>query len=266
MTRLFVKRREFLAAAFFVASGVARGASGKRDVFKVGIDAAYAPYSYTDESRQLVGIDIELAREAGRRLGVDVEFVPVIWDRKDAYLADGRADCIWSCFTVTGRESKYHWVPYLLSRQVVVVQDDSPVQFVKDLEGKVVAVQSSTRPESFLLSDGEGAPNVASVASFPTMIEAFMALRRHFVDAMAGHEAVLQRVLAEVPGNCRILKEPLLAVKVGVAFPLNTKKMTLVRRLDKVMKAMTVDGFVARTAKKYGLAGDHITLTSEELS
>ena len=83
----------------------------------VGIDV-FDPYSYLDRNGQFAGIDVELATEAFSRLGYTPEFRTISWPDKDNLLSDGTIDCIWSCFSMSGRETKYQWAgPYMYSRQ-----------------------------------------------------------------------------------------------------------------------------------------------------
>lgn len=82
----------------------------------VGIDV-FDPYSYLDRNGQFAGIDVELATEAFSRLGYTPEFRTISWPDKDNLLSDGTIDCIWSCFSMNGRETKYQWAgPYMYSR------------------------------------------------------------------------------------------------------------------------------------------------------
>lgn len=63
-------------------------------------------------------------------------------------MENGTIDCIWGSFSMDGREEEYQWAgPYLYSRQVVAVHSDSDIRTLQDLAGKVVAVQSTTKPE-----------------------------------------------------------------------------------------------------------------------
>ena len=251
-------RRALLLAALCLTTGDVRAEDDR--VLRIGVDADYPPFTFYDDMRTFTGVDPVLAREACRRLGVTPEFIPIAWDRKDELFADKKIDCVWSCFSMTGREALYRWVPYLYSRQVVVVLNSSPIQCLKDLTGKTVAVQSGTRPEQFFTREAARAPAIADLLTFPTTAEAFIAVRRRYADATAGHEAVMRRLLKEVPGDFRILDEPLLAVKVGVAFPLDTDKTAFIERLRKTFVAMTFEGFVERTATDFGLDGKQAAL------
>ena len=94
----------------------------------IGIDY-FEPYSYQTDDGQYKGIDVELAKEAFRRLGYRPKFENIVWEDKDELLADGTVDCLWSSYSMNGREDKYQWAgPYLYSRQMVVVKNESEIQ------------------------------------------------------------------------------------------------------------------------------------------
>ncbi|MBL8400856.1 transporter substrate-binding domain-containing protein, partial [Accumulibacter sp.] len=46
----------------------------------VGLDDNFPPMGFRDKENKLVGFDIDLAREAARRLGAEVEFKPIDWN------------------------------------------------------------------------------------------------------------------------------------------------------------------------------------------
>ena len=53
-----------------------------------------------------------------------------------------------TAFSMNDRKDAYQWAgPYLKSREMVVVAKDSSIKSIKDLEGKIVGVQTSTQPE-----------------------------------------------------------------------------------------------------------------------
>ena len=83
-----------------------------------------------------------------KRLGYRVEFVNIEWEDKKNLVENGDIDCIWGCFSIKGRENDYKWTkPYMVSRQVVAVNKSSNIYSLSDLEGKIIAVQSTTKPE-----------------------------------------------------------------------------------------------------------------------
>ena len=66
-------------------------------ILRIGSDD-YEPYSYLDETGDFTGIDVDLAKEACRRLGYRPEFHQVVWENKDQELAAGNIDCLWGSF------------------------------------------------------------------------------------------------------------------------------------------------------------------------
>ena len=137
----------------------------------------YVPYSYLDSDGNFTGIDVEIAREACRRMGYTPVFKQIVWDNKDIYLKEGAVDCLWGCFTMTGREDKYNWAgPYMYSRQIVVVNKDSGIENLDDLNGKRVAVQVTSKPE-YILSN-TNTPQVGVLYSMSTMEELYASMRK----------------------------------------------------------------------------------------
>ena len=119
----------------------------------VGSDV-YPPFNYIGEDGAPTGIDVELAKEAFRRMGYRAEFTIIDWERKTQLLETGDIDCVWGSFTINGREDDYRWAgPYMASRQVVAVMPGSDIETIADLEGRTLAVQSTTKPEELFLTD-----------------------------------------------------------------------------------------------------------------
>lgn len=119
----------------------------------VGSDV-YPPFNYIGEDGAPTGIDVELAKEAFRRMGYRAEFTIIDWDLKTQLLETGDIDCVWGSFTINGREDDYRWAgPYMASRQVVAVMPGSDIETIADLEGRTLAVQSTTKPEELFLTD-----------------------------------------------------------------------------------------------------------------
>lgn len=96
----------------------------------------YPPYNYEDADGKPAGIDVDLATEAFRRMGYRAVFTTIDWESKKELVEAGTIDCIWGSFSIDGREEQYRWTePYMYSRQVVAVREDSPICSLADLEG-----------------------------------------------------------------------------------------------------------------------------------
>ena len=124
----------------------------ERPVITLGSDN-YPPYNYLNEDGVPTGIDVELATEAFKRMGYQVDVVRINWEKKKELVESGEIDCIMGCFSMEGRLDDYRWAgPYVASRQVVAVNENSDMYKLSDLEGKNLAVQSTTKPEGIFLN------------------------------------------------------------------------------------------------------------------
>lgn len=213
----------------------------------------YQPYNYTDEDGEPAGIDVELAREACSRMGYQPVFEYIEWSRRDAYLEDGEVDCLWSCYPMED-ESDYEWVgPYMYSRQVVVVTEDSPIHKLSDLKGKSVAVRVGGVAESiFLKRTDDRVPEVRYVYSLNDVDEIVTALRNNYVDACAGYSATIMVLLNNAGVSYRFLDEDLSRADLGIAFKKNSN--TQIREeLTDALREMEKDGTTEQILKSYGL-------------
>ena len=216
----------------------------------VGCDD-YTPFSYLDTNGNMTGIDVELAREAFRRMGYRAECRIISWEEKKALLEAGTIDCVWSSFTMDGREDEYQWAgPYMKSHQVVAVDVNSSIQTLQDLKGKVIAVQSTTKPEDIIRSHDGTLPELQEVISVQKRDLIFLLLSKGYVDAIAAHDTAIEQFMSECGLEFRILEEPLLTVGLGAAFDKNDTR-GLNDRLNTVLREMYADGTTERIIGQY---------------
>lgn len=179
-----------LVMAFsFAACGKEEAVDSNVKVFKHGFDLDYPPYSYRSDDGSIGGFDVELCQAVCDYLGWKYEAVPFNWDAKDAELNAGSCDCIWSGFTVEGREDDYCWsIAYSDNTQMIMVKDDSNIKSLDDLAGKIVGVQTATSAYD-MLNDEEGqkalCDTFASLEVYETYTIAFNDLKAGAIDAIA---------------------------------------------------------------------------------
>ena len=226
----------------------------------VGIDK-FEPYSYLDMDGNYTGVDIDLATLVFHELGYEPEFQIIPWKDKNTLLADGTIDCIWSCYSMNGREDQYQWAgPYLYSRQVIAVRSDSDIQTFDDLTGKTVGVQITTRAAALFLHTMESPlPEVRQVNCFATTEDMFAAIRKGYVDAISGHEALVNELIKNGDGTYRLLEESPHISKAGVAFEKGTHE-ELAQQIDELIKKWSADGTIGSIAEKYGLDADKVVV------
>lgn len=225
----------------------------------------YEPYNYIDSDGKPAGIDVEIAEEICKRLGYTPVFEQITWENKDTYLEEQKVDCLWGCFTMSGREDQYEWAgPYMYSREMIAVSKESGIHSLADLAEKRVAVQVTTIPEQILLTGSdERIPQVRCVYSLSTMEELYASLRKGYVDAIMGHESALGTFVLSNPDQFEILPECLYESSLGVAFEKDTH-VELAARMTEEFKKMQRDGTIGTIAEKYGLDTGSVMGDTEE--
>lgn len=238
------------AAALLCGCG---GDGGEKPQLVIGCVENY-PYVYSNEDGQMDGVDVAIAREACQRMGYTAVFEKLGWDERSESLQSGAVDCLWSRLALNGALDGCAWVgPYMYCDQVVAVPEDSDIQTVDDLAGRTVAVRRDSRVERlFLEESGDGMPQLKNVYSLTSAEEVAVALQNEYVDACAGDEAVLKELLEATDTKYRFLKDVLLRVEIGVAFPEDGDE-ALRRTLAETLREMRADGTLSDILERFGM-------------
>ena len=223
--------------------------TSEKQVIIVGSDV-YPPFNYLDENGIPTGIDVDLANEAFSRMGYEVSFQNIDWELKKDLVENGDIDCIWGCFSMEGRLEDYKWAgSYMVSDQVIAVRSDSDIYTLQDLEGKTVAVQSTTKPESILLSH-EITPVLGNLISLENRDLIFTFLEKGYADAIGAHETSILQYMKDYNTTYRILEDPLATVGIGVAFSKYDER-GIAEKLDETLEEMRKDGTSEKIISQY---------------
>lgn len=223
--------------------------------FIVGLDASFPPYGYKDKKGNIVGFDIDLAKEVAKRNNWEFSAQPIDWDAKDTELNSGTITCIWNGFTINGREDDYSWSkPYVDNSQVVVVKKDSNIKNLKNLKDKIVCVQTDSSAEHVLKKNKkmiELAKTFKKLDIVPEYNTAFLNLEAGAVDAV-GMDVGVAKYQIEKRGDQFIILDDVLATeKYGVGFKKGDTKIK--DKVDKTLDEMRKDGTFMKIAKKWKL-------------
>ena len=217
----------------------------------IGLDDNFPPMGFRDDKNQLVGFDIDLAREAGKRLGIEVEFKPIDWNAKEAELNGKRVDALWNGLTITEERKKNiaFTAPYMQNHQIVVVKADAAIKAKADLAGKVVGVQDGSSAVEAIEKDAATAQSFKQLKKYGDNVTALMDLSAGRVDAVVLDEVVGRYYSAKKPGEYAVLDEHFGTEDYGVG--LRQDDAALRTRLDEVLTAMKGDGSGARIAEQW---------------
>lgn len=217
----------------------------------IGLDDNFPPMGFRNDKNELVGFDIDLAREAGKRLGVEVTFKPIDWNAKEVELNGNRIDVLWNGLTIT-EERKANILftkPYLENRQIIVVTQKSPIQTKAQLSGAVVGVQEGSSAVEAIQKDEATAKTIKQLKKFGDNVTALMDLSVGRLDALVVDEVVGRYYTAKKPDEYRVLEEHFGTEEYGVGTRKNDTE--LAARLDKALDEMKADGAAARISTEW---------------
>lgn len=217
----------------------------------IGSDV-YPPFVFLDSNGEASGIDVDIARQAFASLGYEAEFEIIDWEEKKTLVENGDIDCIWDCFSMSGRESDYNWAgPYMVSRQMVAVNRSSDIYTFDDLKDKTVMVQTTSKPEEIFLSGKDKRiPHIEEIISTEDRAVQYAALGCGYVDAIAAHETAILQYMSDYNADFRFIEEPLLVTGIGVAFSKEDDR-GLSEALNEELKIMREDGSMAEIIGRY---------------
>ena len=227
--------------------------------FKHGFDLDYPPYSYIDDAGETSGFDVELAKAVCDYYGWEYQAVPFNWDAKDAELAAGSCDCIWSGFTMNGREDEYLWSkPYSNNTQMILVKKDSGIETLADLAGKKVGVQTATSAYDMLQEDkADLAATFASLEVYDTYTVAFNDLKAGAIDAIA-IDVTAGNHLIDGETDYEYLEEEMGSEQYGIGF--RKDETELCEQVNAALDALAADGTVDEIGQKYPEIYDYLCL------
>ena len=230
-------------------------------VFKHGFDLDYPPYSYIGDDGAIGGFDVEMAQAVCDYYGWEYEAVPFNWDAKDAELNAGSCDCIWSGFTVNGREDDYLWSKaYSDNTQLIMVSEDSGIETLADLAGKAVGVQTSTSAYD-LLNDEEGQAELrktfGSLEVYETYTIAFNDLKAGAIDAIA-IDVTSGNYLMSGETGYKFLDEELGSEQYAIGFRKGDTE--LCDKINAALDALVADGTYDAIGQKYPEIYDYLCL------
>jgi len=216
-------------------------------IITIGNGGAFPPFEYV-ENGNLVGFDIDMGNEIGRRLGVKV-----VWEKFDfngliPALQSKRVDILVTAMTKTpDREKRMRFsIPYYLSGIAVASRPGVVITKPEDLAGKIIAVQIGTAGERFTRDRVQTtAKEIKTYNEFPLAL----------ADVEAGRADVVVNTLPVIKynvarrGNKLNVVGPWDTLDIGV----NTRMddQTLLDALNKILADLKAEGFLAKLDAKW---------------
>jgi polar amino acid transport system substrate-binding protein len=230
----------------------------ERGTILVSTDANYEPQSFLDASGQMAGFDVDVAREIGSRLGVEVEHVTPDWDVITAGNWGGQWDMSVGSMTVTTARQEvldfadpaYYYTPAQFAASTA-----SGIDTLEEISGQPVCVGVSTTYETWLSGNKEelGLPEESFFYEPPTDVmiiplstdsecpQSIQAGRQEFQVFLTSNTVVEAAIRGGVP--IQRVGSPVFSENLAAAFDKSGPDNTRLReRVGEIIQEMHDDG------------------------
>lgn len=227
-------------------------------VLRVGMDASFPPFESIAADGTLVGFDVDLAREIGRRVGVEAQFVPNLpYDGLYDALAVNRVDVVISALVVNpSRMADFAYsASYFDAGQVLVVREgESSIEEIADgsielevPEGCTLAVEFGTQGDMEARKWARRLPDL-TIAPYQTAAEALAAVTAGETDAALVDHVSALAVIGEGSGLV-VAGQSVVGEPYTVA--VRRESQHLLRAINEALAEMEADGTIGKLTAKW---------------
>ena len=266
-----------MALCMLVGAVCLLGSCGKSDAntLVMATNAAFPPYEYKDGDN-FAGIDVEIAGEIAKKLGMTLKIEDVDFGVVLSGVAEGKYDMGMAGITVTPdrQENMDFSTSYATGIQVIIVKDGSPITSLDDIfefnaDGDPVAlknpaikvgVQQDTTGDIYSSSDitGWGFNNVEEdgtiatnrIERFKTGADAISALKENKVDMVIIDQEPAKSFVAANEGIHILAGDNEYAIE-NYAICVKKGNSELLDKINKALDELKADGTIDSIINKY---------------
>lgn len=210
------------------------------------MSGGYPPFNFYNDNNELVGFDVDVAREVARRLGVTFEPVTTEWSGIIEGLRSGAYDGILGSMAVTEKrlEVVNFSTPYYYSGAQLLIQKGASFTTPDQLKDKTIGVVTGTTfaRDAEKLSAGD-------VKLYKDDTHTLTELSNGVVDGVITDRVVGVNAMNSGRFNISLLGMPLRGEDVAVAFRKGDD--TLLTEVNKTLAAMHKDGTLSKLSQKW---------------
>jgi ABC-type amino acid transport substrate-binding protein len=218
---------------------------------QVGIDPSYPPFEYTNEQTGgIEGYDVDLAREIGRRLGLEVDFVLIGFDSLYDAVRSAKVDAVISGmpYDPNWTEDVSYGIWYFNAGQFLVVRpDDDRIKSIDDLTHHRLGVELGTTGDLEARRLQRQVDDV-NLVTYPTAESTLNALAAQEIDA-ALVDAISAYLFIAKGGQATLLDKAV--SDESYAAVTDRKSAQLRTAIDTVILEMKQDGFLDSLRDKW---------------
>ena len=177
-------------------------------------NAAFPPFEYVDNN-EFVGVDVDIANEIAKDLGVELEVVNMDFDGIIDAVKSGKGSFAAAGITIKpDRQEKVDFsIEYVTSSQYLIIQKDSGIT-ADQIPDLTIGVQAGTTGEFFCVDDNGMAED--QVKKYKTALEAANDLKNGRIDGVIIDQLPAESIVAQ-NDDLELIPEPLTEEKYAIA-------------------------------------------------
>ena len=240
-------RRMFMQAAALGAV-LSFGAMASAQDLTVGANVGNVPWEFQDDTGAIVGFEIDLANEVGKRLGRAVKFENIPFNGLFSAVQSGRIDMAVSSITITQKRlAELSFAqPYYDSDQSLTVAAASGLTGLADMKGKVIGVDTGSTGDIWA-TEHMAEYGFADIRRFEGLAPAMLDLGNGRIDGYISDIPALQYYVKDKP-QFAVVARILSGEQYSMMF---AKDAPLAAEVSTVLTTLKQEGFLAATHKKW---------------
>ncbi|MCR5736047.1 MAG: transporter substrate-binding domain-containing protein [Eubacterium sp.] len=226
--------------------------TANEDVLVVAISADFPPYEYV-ENNEYKGIDVEIAKAIGDKMGVEVQIKDMKFDTILGAVKSGEADIGISGISITELRKKQvdFSQSYTTTVQTIVVKEDSVIREASDLfrfgKYRRVGVQTGTTGDLYCTDDIE-LEGLGRVERYNAGEDAIKALVAGKIDCVVIDQEPAREFVKRNQG-LKILETAYAEEEYSVAIKKGNKRLT--KNINQALEELKNEGTIQKIVDKY---------------
>lgn len=232
-----------------LALAFSMGCAGPKEAGEVvmGTNADFPPFEFRNEQNEVDGFDVDIAKAVAGKLGKELVIEDMEFGGLTQALNSKRIDMAIAGMTITEERKKevnFSEPYYNAGQTVVVLEDETKIKGVDDLEGKIIAVQLGTTGD---MEAHDRFPK-ENIRQYNKINEGFLDLANRRVDAIIIDVPVADRYI-EIKGGCKTVGGVFTEELFGIA--VNKDNTELLEEINKVLMELKESGQYGELINKW---------------
>lgn len=201
-------------------------------------EAGFAPYEYYNNG-EIVGVDIDIAKEIATELGKKLVVKDVAFDSIINEVRTGKADfgAAGISYSEERAEKVDFSINYAVSKQVVIVKENSPITNSSSISNKKIAVQLGSVADTYVTDNYKN----AEIVRQKKYLAAIEDLKNDKVDCVVMDELPAKEIIEKNSG-IKILDGELTSDSYGMIVKKGNTE--LLETVNKVLNRLSSDGSI----------------------